>query len=161
MNDKDHPSTERPAVELPIDVERIASMLPHRYPFLLIDRVVAFEHGKRLTAIKNVTINEPFFQGHFPGHPVMPGVLIIESMAQASGVLVKLSRPHESQQPAVFYLVKVDKARFNRIVVPGDQLTLEVEHKRTMRNMSLFWCQALVDGKVAAEAEMLCAEVAA
>jgi len=161
MNDKDHPSTERPAVELPIDVERIASMLPHRYPFLLIDRVVAFEHGKRLTAIKNVTINEPFFQGHFPGHPVMPGVLIIESMAQASGVLVKLSRPHEAQQPAVFYLVKVDKARFNRIVVPGDQLTLEVEHKRTMRNMSLFWCQALVDGKVAAEAEMLCAEVAA
>jgi 3-hydroxyacyl-[acyl-carrier-protein] dehydratase len=147
-------------VELPIDVERIASMLPHRYPFLLIDRVVAFEHGKRLTAIKNVTINEPFFEGHFPGHPVMPGVLMIEAMAQACGVLIKLSVPHEPNVPVVFYLVKVDKARFNRIVVPGDQLSLQVEHKRTMRNMSLFWCQALVDGNVAAEAEMLCAEVA-
>ena len=151
---------EHAGVELPIDVERIAAMLPHRYPFLLIDRVVAFEHGKRLTAIKNVTINEPFFQGHFPGHPVMPGVLIVEAMAQASGVLVKLTVPHDPAQPVVFYLVKVDKARFNRIVVPGDQLRLEVEHKRTMRNMSLFWCQALVDGNVAAEAEMLCAEVA-
>jgi 3-hydroxyacyl-[acyl-carrier-protein] dehydratase len=150
----------QPAVQLPIDVERIASMLPHRFPFLLIDRVVAFEHGKRLTAIKNVTINEPFFQGHFPGHPVMPGVLMIEAMAQACGVLIKLSVPHDANVPVVFYLVKVDKARFNRIVVPGDQLTLEVEHKRTMRNMSLFWCQALVDGKVAAECEMLCAEVA-
>jgi 3-hydroxyacyl-[acyl-carrier-protein] dehydratase len=154
-NDKEHSG-----VELPLDVERIASMLPHRYPFLLIDRVVAFEHGKRVTAIKNVTINEPFFQGHFPGHPVMPGVLIIEAMAQASGVLIKLSVPHDPNVPVVFYLVKVDKARFNKIVVPGDQLVLEVEHRRTMRNMSLFWCQALVDGKVAAEAEMLCAEVA-
>jgi 3-hydroxyacyl-[acyl-carrier-protein] dehydratase len=155
MTDKDHSG-----VELPIDIERIASMLPHRYPFLLIDRVVAFEHGKRLTAIKNVTINEPFFQGHFPGHPVMPGVLIIEAMAQSCGVLIKLSVPHDANVPVVFYLVKVDKARFNRIVVPGDQLVLEVEHKRTMRNMSLFWCRALVDGNVAAEAEMLCAEVA-
>ena len=154
-NDKGHAG-----VELPLDVERIASMLPHRYPFLLIDRVVAFEHGKRVTAIKNVTINEPFFEGHFPGHPVMPGVLIIEAMAQASGVLIKLSVPHDANVPVVFYLVKVDKARFNRTVVPGDQLVLEVEHRRTMRNMSLFWCQALVDGKVAAEAEMLCAEVA-
>jgi 3-hydroxyacyl-[acyl-carrier-protein] dehydratase len=135
-------------------------MLPHRYPFLLIDRVVAFEHGKSVTAIKNVTINEPFFQGHFPGHPVMPGVLIIEAMAQASGVLIKLSVPHDPGIPVVFYLVKVDKARFNRTVVPGDRLVLEVEHRRTMRNMSLFWCQALVDGKVAAEAELLCAEVA-
>jgi 3-hydroxyacyl-[acyl-carrier-protein] dehydratase len=154
-NDKEHSG-----VELPLDVERIARMLPHRYPFLLIDRVVAFEHGKSVTAIKNVTINEPFFQGHFPGHPVMPGVLIIEAMAQASGVLIKLSVPHDPGIPVVFYLVKVDKARFNRTVVPGDRLVLEVEHRRTMRNMSLFWCQALVDGKVAAEAELLCAEVA-
>ena len=154
-------NTDHSGVELPIDVERIAAMLPHRYPFLLIDRVTAFEHGKRLTAIKNVTINEPFFQGHFPGHPVMPGVLIIEALAQASGVLIKLSVPHDPTVPVVFYLVKVDKARFNRIVVPGDQLVLEVQHKRTMRNMSLFWCQALVEGNVAAEAEMLCAEVAA
>jgi 3-hydroxyacyl-[acyl-carrier-protein] dehydratase len=153
-------NTDRAGVELPIDAERIAAMLPHRYPFLLIDRVVAFEHGKRLTAIKNITINEPFFQGHFPGHPVMPGVLIIEAMAQACGVLIKLSVPHDPNVPVVFYLVKVDEARFNRIVVPGDQLMLEVEQKRTMRNMSLFWCRALVDGKVAAEAELLCAEVA-
>jgi 3-hydroxyacyl-[acyl-carrier-protein] dehydratase len=155
MNNTDHAG-----VELPIDAERIAAMLPHRYPFLLIDRVTAFDHGKRLTAIKNVTINEPFFQGHFPGHPVMPGVLMIEAMAQACGVLIKLSIPHDANVPVVFYLVKVDKARFNRIVVPGDQITLEVEHRRTMRNMSLFWCKALVEGKVAAEAEMLCAEVA-
>jgi 3-hydroxyacyl-[acyl-carrier-protein] dehydratase len=156
MND----NKELPSVELPIDVERIAAMLPHRYPFLLIDRVVAFEHGKHLTAIKNVTINEPFFQGHFPGHPVMPGVLIIEAMAQASGVLVKLSVPHDPHKPVVFYLVKVDKARFSRIVVPGDQLILEVRLKRTLRNMSLFLCRALVEGDLAAEAEMLCAEVA-
>ena len=156
MND----NKELPSVELPIDVERIAQMLPHRYPFLLIDRVVAFEHGKRLTAIKNVTINEQFFQGHFPGHPVMPGVLIIESMAQACGMLVKLSAPPERQHTGVFYLVKVDDARFNRVVVPGDQLRLEVEQKRSMRNMSLFKCQAKVDGEAAAEAELLCAEVA-
>ena len=154
-------NTDQTGVELPIDSERIAAMLPHRYPFLLIDRVTAFEHGKSVRAIKNVTINEPFFQGHFPGHPVMPGVLIIEAMAQACGVLIKLSVPHDASVPVVFYLVKVDEARFNRIVVPGDQLILEVQHKRTMRNMSLFWCQAMVEGKVAAEAEMLCAEVAA
>ena len=147
-------------LKLPLGVEEISAMLPHRYPFLLLDRVIAFERGKRVTAIKNVTSNEPFFQGHFPGHPVMPGVLIIESMAQAAGVLIKMSVPHDPAQEMVFYLVKVDNARFNRIVVPGDQLRLEIEHKRTMRNMSQFWCQAMVEGKVAAEAEMLCAEVA-
>ncbi|MFI4968674.1 MAG: 3-hydroxyacyl-ACP dehydratase FabZ [Lysobacterales bacterium] len=147
-------------VELPIDVEQIAAMLPHRYPFLLLDRVTAFEHGKRVTALKNVTINEPFFQGHFPGHPVMPGVLIIEAMAQAAGVLIKLTVPHDPAQPVVFYLVKVDNARFNRVVVPGDQLRLEVEHKRTMRNMSQFLGRAFVGDQLAAEAEMLCAEVA-
>lgn len=146
--------------KLPLGVEEIAAMLPHRYPFLLIDRVTAFEHGKRVTALKNVTFNEPFFQGHFPGHPVMPGVLIIEAMAQAAGVLIKLSVPHDPAQTVVFYLVKVDKARFTRIVVPGDQLRLEVEHKRTMRNMSQFWCRAFVGDEPAAEAEMLCAEVA-
>ncbi|GAA0722708.1 3-hydroxyacyl-ACP dehydratase FabZ [Dokdonella soli] len=153
--------TEQPAsVELPIGVEQIAAMLPHRYPFLLLDRVVAFEHGKRVTAIKNVTINEPFFQGHFPGHPVMPGVLIIEAMAQAAGVLIKLSRSTVAAQATVFYLVKVDEARFNRIVVPGDQLRLEIEHKRSMRNMSQFQGHAFVGDQIAAEAEILCAGVA-
>jgi 3-hydroxyacyl-[acyl-carrier-protein] dehydratase len=146
-------------LKLPLGVEEISAMLPHRYPFLLLDRVIAFERGKRVTAIKNVTTNEPFFQGHFPGHPVMPGVLIIESMAQAAGVLIKMSVPHDPAQAMVFYLVKVDNARFNRVVVPGDQLRLEIEHKRTMRNMSQFWGRAFVEDKVAAEAEMLCAEV--
>ena len=146
-------------VTLPLDVERIAALLPHRYPFLLVDRVVEFEPDRRVVGIKNVTINEPFFQGHFPNHPVMPGVLIVEAMAQAAGVLIKLSVPHDPDLQSVFYLVKVDKARFNRPVVPGDQLRLEVEHKRRLRNMSQFWCRAVVDGQVAAEAEMLCAEV--
>ena len=147
-------------VKLPLGAEDIAAMLPHRYPFLLLDRIVAFERAKRLTALKNVTINEPFFQGHFPGHPVMPGVLIIEAMAQAAGVLIKLSVPHDQAESVVFYLVKVDKARFNRAIVPGDQLRLEVEHKRTMRNMSQFWGRAFVGDQIVAEAEMLCAEVA-
>lgn len=147
-------------IQLPIGVEQIAAMLPHRYPFLLLDRVTAFEQGKRITALKNVSVNEPFFQGHFPGHPVMPGVLIVEAMAQAAGVMVKLSEQDDLAQIKVFYLVKVDKARFNRIVVPGDQLRLEVVLKRAMRNMRLFHGQAFVDGNVAAEAEILCAGVA-
>jgi 3-hydroxyacyl-[acyl-carrier-protein] dehydratase len=142
----------------PIDVRRITQLLPHRFPFLLIDRVVEYEPGKRLTALKNVTFNEPFFQGHFPGHPVMPGVLVIEALAQASGALVQLSASQDPNQPALFYLVKIDKARFSRIVVPGDQLILEVEQKRTLRRMGLFWGQAKVDGEVVAEAELLCAE---
>ncbi|MEO7433256.1 MAG: 3-hydroxyacyl-ACP dehydratase FabZ [Dokdonella sp.] len=149
-----------PPIQLPINVEQIAAMLPHRYPFLLLDRVTAIEPGKTLTALKNVTFNEPFFQGHFPGHPVMPGVLIIEAMAQACGVLVKLSGSSVAAQATVFYLVKVDKARFNRVVVPGDQLRLEVEHKRSMRNMSQFWGRTYVDDQVVAEAELLCAGVA-
>ncbi|MGB0135112.1 3-hydroxyacyl-ACP dehydratase FabZ [Dokdonella sp.] len=142
----------------PIDVRRITQLLPHRFPFLLIDRVLEYEDGKRLTALKNVTFNEPFFQGHFPGHPVMPGVLVIEALAQASGALVQLSASQDPNQPALFYLVKIDKARFTRIVVPGDQLILEVERKRTLRRMGLFWGQAKVDGEVVAEAELLCAE---
>ena len=142
----------------PIDVRRITQLLPHRFPFLLIDRVVSYEPGKRLTALKNVTFNEPFFQGHFPGHPVMPGVLVIEALAQASGALVQLSASQDPNQPSLFYLVKIDKARFSRIVVPGDQLMLEVEQKRTLRRMGLFWGQAKVDGEIVAEAELLCAE---
>jgi len=154
MNDSTSPS----AGGMPLDVRRITQLLPHRFPFLLIDRVLSCEPGKRLTAIKNVTINEPFFQGHFPGHPVMPGVLVIEALAQASGALVQLSVTNDPNQPALFYLVKIDKARFSRVVVPGDQLVLEVEQKRTLKRMGLFWGQAKVDGEVVAEAELLCAE---
>jgi 3-hydroxyacyl-[acyl-carrier-protein] dehydratase len=147
----------RAAVTLPIDVNRIVQMLPHRFPFLLIDRVVAFDPHKRLTAIKNVTINEPFFQGHFPNHPVMPGVLIIEALAQASGVLNALSHDG-SDAHKLYYLVKVDNARFSRTVVPGDQLTLEVEQKRMLRRMGLYLGVAKVDGVEVASAEILCAE---
>lgn len=146
------------AVQLPVDIKRICEMLPHRYPFLMIDRVIEFEHGKRLVALKNVTINEPFFQGHFPGEPVMPGVLILEALAQASGVLVQLSTPHAKDVNPLYYLVKIDKARFTQVVKPGDQLVLEVVQKRMLRRMGQFVCQAKVDGKVVASAEVLCAE---
>ncbi len=146
---------------LPIDVSGIIRLLPHRYPFLLVDRVIAYEPCKSLVAIKNVTINEHFFQGHFPGHPVMPGVLIIEALAQASGLLVQLSIAHNPEQKALFYLVKVDKARFLQIVKPGDQLELHVEQKRMIRNMGQYQVHAKVDGHVVAEAELLCAERAA
>lgn len=152
-------NNENPAATLlPVEVDRIMAMLPHRYPFLLVDRVVSFEPHKRLTAIKNVTINEPFFQGHFPGHPVMPGVLIIEALAQASGVLTQLSDGGPSVDKPVYYLVKVDKARFSRIVVPGDQLELHVEQKRMLKRMGLYDCRATVAGEEVASAEILCAE---
>ncbi|HPO24977.1 MAG TPA: 3-hydroxyacyl-ACP dehydratase FabZ, partial [Arenimonas sp.] len=143
---------------LPVDVIRIQSLLPHRYPFLLVDRVIELEPHKRIRAIKNVTINEPFFQGHFPGHPVMPGVLVVEAMAQVGGLLTQLSlanAPEKSEK--LFYLVKVDKARFSKMVVPGDQLDIEVFLKRTIRNMAMYECVARVDGKEAASAEILCA----
>jgi 3-hydroxyacyl-[acyl-carrier-protein] dehydratase len=145
---------------MPVDVTRIMAILPHRYPFLLVDRVVEMDPHKSLRAIKNVTINEPFFQGHFPGHPVMPGVLIIEAMAQAAGLLTQLSNPpRDPNEPApLYYLVKVDKARFSRIVVPGDRLSLEVEQKRMLRKMGLYLCRAVIDGEEAASAEILCAE---
>ena len=146
------------AAATPLDVRDILAALPHRYPFLLVDRVLDFTPGERLRAQKNVTFNEPFFQGHFPGHPVMPGVLIIESLAQACGLLVHVSRKEGATNNALYYLVKVDKAKFTRIVGPGDQLTLEVELKRMIRSMGLFHCVAKVDGKPVAEAELMCAE---
>ena len=147
------------AIKLPVDVACILHLLPHRYPFLLVDRVVELEAHKRIRAIKNVTFNEPYFQGHFPGRPVMPGVLVIEAMAQAGGLLTQLSLPREAiGEGKLFYLVKVDNARFNRMVVPGDQLDIEVVLKRNIRNMALYECSARVDGKVVASAEILCAE---
>jgi 3-hydroxyacyl-[acyl-carrier-protein] dehydratase len=142
----------------PIDAERIAAILPHRYPFLLVDRVVELDAGKSIVAIKNVTFNEPFFTGHFPGHPVMPGVLIIEALAQASGLLIGLSGVHTANDDRIFYLAKVDNARFLKPVVPGDQLRLEVQLKRTIRSMGIFTARAVVDGKEVATCELMCAE---
>lgn len=145
------------AITLPVDVEQIQELLPHRYPFLLVDRVIELESGKRVVAIKNVSINEPFFQGHFPNHPVMPGVLVIEAMAQAAGTLIRLSTSDDPKSKPLFYLAKIDKARFSAKVVPGDQLRLEVTLKRMLRGMGLFEARALVDGSEVASCELMCA----
>lgn len=144
-------------MQLPLDVITIQKLLPHRYPFLLVDRVVEFERSSRIVCHKNVSINEPFFQGHFPGHPVMPGVLVLEALAQAGGLLIQLSKDGNAGGE-VFYLVKIDNAKFSSMVVPGDQLELCVSLKRTIRSMALFECVARVDGKQVACAEILCAE---
>ena len=145
-------------VQLPLDVVAIQKLLPHRYPFLLVDRVLEFEAHKRVLGMKNVSINEPFFQGHFPGHPVMPGVLVIEALAQTGGILTQLSH-QAAATDKLFYLVKIDNAKFSRMVVPGDRLELHVELKRTIRNMALYQGIARVDGEQVACAEILCAEV--
>ena len=148
-------------VAMPVDVTRIQELLPHRYPFLLVDRVLELEPNQRVLAVKNVSINEPFFQGHFPGHPVMPGVLVLEALAQAGGLLTQLSAAAAGAvngEEKLFYLVKIDNARFSRMVVPGDQLMLEVKLKRMIRNMAMYECTASVDGKTVASADILCAE---
>jgi 3-hydroxyacyl-[acyl-carrier-protein] dehydratase len=139
-----------------IDIRGILEYLPHRYPFLLIDRVLELEPGKRIVAIKNVTINEPYFVGHFPHIPVMPGVLMIEALAQAAGVLSFETLGRRSDANSVFYFVGIDDARFKRPVGPGDQLRLEVEIVRFARSLSKFRGRATVDGAVAAEAELMC-----
>jgi 3-hydroxyacyl-[acyl-carrier-protein] dehydratase len=146
--------------KLPLDVLGIQDLLPHRYPFLLVDRVTALDAGVSIVAYKNVTVNEPFFNGHFPGKPVMPGVLIIEALAQAGGLLTLLSAMDDgnARPEKRFYLVKIDNARFNKMVVPGDQLVLEVVLKRTIRNMAQYEATARVDGGIVASAEILCAE---
>ncbi|NCF61420.1 MAG: 3-hydroxyacyl-ACP dehydratase FabZ [Gammaproteobacteria bacterium] len=143
----------------PVEAGEIEKYLPHRYPFLLIDRVVSMEvePQKKLTGLKNVTKNEPFFEGHFPGDPVMPGVLIIESMAQACGMLANLDAELQGKTGDMYYLVKIDKARFSQKVIPGDQLVLEVVQKRIIRMMGLYECQASVDGNRVASCEILCA----
>jgi len=144
-------------VSLPATIADIQRLLPHRYPFLLVDRVVEFEPNKRVLAYKHVTANEPFFQGHFPGQPVMPGVLVIEALAQAGGLLTQLSKDERDASDQVFYLVKVDNAKFTRMVVPGDRLDLDVELKRRIRNMAQYVGIARVDGEQVACAEILCA----
>lgn len=145
-------------VTMPLDVAAIQRLLPHRYPFLLVDRILEFEAHKRVLGYKNVTANEEFFQGHFPTRPVMPGVLVIEALAQVGGVLTQLSHGTIAEG-GLYYLVKVDNARFSRMVVPGDRLDLEVNVKREIRNMTLYAGVARVDGEQVACADILCAEV--
>jgi 3-hydroxyacyl-[acyl-carrier-protein] dehydratase len=140
-----------------LDIQEIKEYLPHRYPFLLIDRVLEVESGKRLLAIKNVTCNEPFFTGHFPGQPIMPGVLIIEALAQATGLLAGASVTGLVGKGKIYYLVGLDKVRFKRPVIPGDRLTLEVWYLRHKRNIWAFSCRAEVDGEFVASAEIMCA----
>jgi 3-hydroxyacyl-[acyl-carrier-protein] dehydratase len=139
-----------------LDVQGIMERLPHRFPFLLIDKITACTPGESITAVKNVTINEPFFQGHFPDRPVMPGVLIIEAMAQAGGVLSHLTHADMDPKP-LYFLASVDEARFRRTVGPGDQLTLLVEVDRVSRGMWRYRCEASVDGEKAVSARILCA----
>ncbi|ATD68045.1 MULTISPECIES: 3-hydroxyacyl-ACP dehydratase FabZ [Luteimonas] len=148
----------RAEITLPIHIDGIQGLLPHRYPFLLVDRVVEFEPGKRVLCYKNVSANEQFFQGHFPSQPVMPGVLVVEALAQAGGILSHLTRG-KNHNGNLSYLVKVDAAKFSRMVVPGDRLELEVSIKREIRNMTMYSGIARVDGEQAACAEILCAEV--
>lgn len=145
-------------IETPIEINDIRAILPHRFPFLLVDRVVSYtlEPEKTLTAIKNVTINEPFFTGHFPDEPIMPGVLILEAMAQACGILAYISQASKGSG-AMNYLVKIDKAKFSRKVIPGDQLLIAVTQKRLMRGMGLYACNVTVDGQRTASCEILSA----
>ena len=141
-----------------MDINQILQHLPHRYPFLLIDRVTEFNKGESLTGYKNVTINEPFFQGHFPQRPVMPGVLILEAMAQATGLLAFRTLEQTAERETLYFLVGMDKVRFKRPVEPGDQLVLQARLLRTRRGIWVFDCDARVDGKVVAAAEIMCTE---
>ena len=142
---------------LPIEAKTLQTLLPHRYPFLLLDRVTAFEANQTLTAIKNVTMNEPFFQGHFPDFPVMPGVLITEALAQACGTLAILSEGGRNDKE-IYFFAGIDNARFKRQVIPGDQLVFEVTLLQSKRGIGKFKAVAKVDGQVAAEAEIMCAK---
>ena len=141
-----------------MDINQILQHLPHRYPFLLVDRVLEMEPGKRIMALKNVSINEPFFPGHFPHFPVMPGVLIIEALAQAAAILSFKSGERKPDDSTVYYFVGIDGARFKRPVTPGDQLYLHVELIASKRGLFKFSTQAKVDGLLAAEAEIMCTE---
>ena len=139
-----------------MDIQEILAHLPHRYPMLLVDRVLECEPGKRILAIKNVTINEPFFSGHFPHHPVMPGVLVVEAMAQAAALLSFRTLGTKPDDNSVYYFVGIDEARFKRPVVPGDQLVMEVVLERNVRGIWKFDAKARVGEALAAEAKIMC-----
>ena len=135
-----------------LNILEVMKLLPHRYPFLLVDRIIEFETGKRIVGIKNVTINEPFFQGHFPGHPIMPGVLILEAMAQVGGVYAILA--NEVGENQVPYFVGIDNAKFRKPVVPGDVVQLDLELLKVRRGIYTFEGKASVQGKLVAQAEL-------
>ncbi len=139
-----------------MDIQEIMQYLPHRFPFLLIDRVASVEPGKRIVALKNVTINEPFFPGHFPNRPVMPGVLILEAMAQAAAILSFKTADTKPDANSVYYFVGIDKARFKKPVEPGDQLRLEVEITRSLKGIWKFNARAFVVDHLVAEADIMC-----
>lgn len=139
-----------------LDIQQIQELLPHRYPFLLVDRVIECEPGARLLGVKNVTFNEPFFQGHFPNLPIFPGVLIMEALAQATALLTSQS-DETITQGTVYYLAGIDNARFKRKVVPGDQLMLDIRYLKHRRNIWSFDCRAEVEGELAASAQIMCA----
>jgi 3-hydroxyacyl-[acyl-carrier-protein] dehydratase len=141
-----------------MDITEVLEHLPHRYPFLLVDRVIDFEPGKSIHAYKNISINEPFFMGHFPNFPVMPGVLITEAMAQAAGILSFKTLGVKPDNSFLFYLVGVDRARFKKPVTAGDQLHLHVQIQRQMRNIWTYKAEAKVDGEIVAEAGLMCAK---
>jgi len=141
-----------------MNISEVKNFLPHRYPFLLIDKVLSFEVGKRLTALKNITFNEPQFTGHFPSQPVMPGVLIIEALAQATGILAFKSEVGKPQEGQIYMLVGVDNARFKKMVEPGDQLILEVEVLTVKRGIWKFKGSAYVDDKLVTSAELMCTQ---
>lgn len=141
-----------------MDITEVIEHLPHRYPFLLVDRVIDCEPGKLIHAYKNISINEPFFVGHFPNSPVMPGVLITEALAQAAGILSFKTMGVKPDNSFLFYLVGVDRARFKKPVSAGDQLHLHVQIKRQMRNIWTYKAEAKVDGEIVAEAGLMCAK---
>ena len=142
------------------DVRKVMEFLPHRYPFLMIDKVVEYEPGKRLLAVKNVTYNEPHFTGHFPHNPIMPGVLILEALAQATGLLSMKTLTDRGEDFGEYYLIGVDNARFKRSVIPGDQLMVEAVYKKDRRNIWSFSAAATVDGELAVSADIMCASKA-
>jgi 3-hydroxyacyl-[acyl-carrier-protein] dehydratase len=139
-----------------MDISWVLRYLPHRFPFLLIDRVRELEPGKRIIALKNVTINEPFFPGHFPNKPIFPGVLILEAMAQAAGILIFKTTDSLPDEKSVYYYAGIDHARFKRPVIPGDQLEVEVAIERNLRGIWKLACIARVEGAVACEANIMC-----